>query len=156
MQGQNNKKMIVGRVPQRLRRNATEAERALWNILRGGQFKGSKFRRQHAFGDYVLDFVCLPAKLVIEVDGGQHAEAVVQDAKRTRFLIEAGFGVLRFWNNEVLLEREAVMARTGRSWSVRPHPHLNPPLEGEGVFIVMAKGDGCETISRLQRVDCEE
>ena len=124
MQGQNNKKMIVARVPQRLRRNATDAEGALWSVLRGGQFKGFKFRRQHAFGDYVFNFVCVPAKLVIEVDGGQHAEAVVEDAQRTRFLIAAGFRVLRFWNNEVLLEREAVMARI---WEELERATPSPP-----------------------------
>jgi len=86
----------------------TNAERKLWRLLRLQQFDGWKFRRQHVFGNYVLDFVCLPAKLVVEVDGGQHADNVAADAARTRFLIKAGFQIVRVWSNEVLSETDAV------------------------------------------------
>jgi len=124
--GQTNKKMVDARLPQRLRRNATEAERALWRGLRGRQFDGFKFRRQHAFGAYVLDFVCIAAKLVIEVDGGQHAEASTADEERTRFLTSAGFRVLRFWNNEVLSETEAVMSRIWEEVHTPSPPRPSP------------------------------
>src|SRR3954452_21915396 len=102
MLGQSNKKIKSRRLPQRLRRDMTEAERRLWSGLRLQQLRGFKFRRQHLLGNYVLDFVCLSARLVIEVDGGQHAEAAAVDDRRSRLLSEAGFRLLRFWNNEVL------------------------------------------------------
>jgi len=87
----------------------TDAEKALWRELRGRQILGFKFRRQHPFIDYVLDFVCLEIKLVIEVDGGQHMEQADYDRLRSQQLQTAGFRVLRFWNNEVLQSVEAVM-----------------------------------------------
>jgi very-short-patch-repair endonuclease len=86
----------------------TAAEQAMWYVLKGRQISGLKFRRQHPFGDYILDFVCLESKLVIEVDGGQHSDNKEYDAIRTDVLQQAGLKVLRFWNNEVLLEIEAV------------------------------------------------
>ena len=86
----------------------TDAEQMLWRRLRGCQIKGCKFRRQHPFGDYILDFVCLEAKLVIEVDGGQHNESA-QDVVRDRVLVNADFRVMRFWNNQVLNEIEPVV-----------------------------------------------
>ena len=126
MLGQTNKTIQYLRVPQRLRRNMTEAESKLWRALRLQQFRGFKFRRQHALGNYVLDFVCLSAKVVIEVDGGQHAEAVAADEQRSRFLEGAGFRVLRFWNNQVLGETEAVLIRIGeeleRATATTPSP----------------------------------
>ncbi|MBC9072676.1 DUF559 domain-containing protein [Thauera sp. CAU 1555] len=91
-----------------LRTTLTDAERKLWQRLRGRQL-GTKFRRQHPFQGYVLDFVCLEHRLVVEVDGSQHAEAVQHDAARTQVLAHAGFRVLRFWNNEVLMETDAVI-----------------------------------------------
>lgn len=91
-----------------LRKTLTDAERKLWQRLRGRQL-GIKFRRQHPFQGYVLDFVCLEQRLVVEVDGSQHAEAMQQDAARTEVLTRAGFRVLRFWNNEVLMETDAVV-----------------------------------------------
>ncbi len=84
-----------------LRKTMTDAERELWHQLRGEQL-GVKFRRQHPFEGYVLDFVCLEKQLIIEVDGSQHIDATEHDEKRTKKLHAAGFQVLRFWNNEVL------------------------------------------------------
>lgn len=89
----------------------TDAEQTLWRALRGRRFAGHKFRRQHPFDQYILDFVCLERRLVIEVDGGQHAEQLSADAARTAYLERAGFQVLRFWNNEVLQETDAVLAQ---------------------------------------------
>ena len=111
----------------------TDAEKALWRVLRSRQGSGLKFRRQHPFGDYVLDFVCLENKLIIEVDGGQHGERAKEDETRTQNLLTAGFRVLRFWNNEVLQEIEAVKERIWRAVEEEePHPLSGPPLEGEG------------------------
>jgi very-short-patch-repair endonuclease len=86
--------------PQKLRKDLTDAERRLWAVLRARQLDGFKFRRQHPVGPFIVDFVCLERSLVIEVDGGQHAENP-GDAMRTRWLAEHGWRVLRFWNNEV-------------------------------------------------------
>jgi very-short-patch-repair endonuclease len=83
-----------------LRRSATDAERALWAKLRNRQLEGLKFRRQDPLGPYTVDFVCFERKLVIEVDGGQHAAAAEQDELRTRRLRERGYMVLRFWTTK--------------------------------------------------------
>jgi len=93
-----------------------------------------QFRRQHSFGDYILDFVCLGNKLVIEVDGGQHEQQAWYDENRTQKLEAAGFRVLQFWNNEVLKEIESVKEKI---WLVaqelQSHPPPNLPLEGGGI-----------------------
>ena len=93
-----------------LRREATDAERSLWKLLRGRQLAGHKFRRQHEFGGFVLDFYCAEVRLAIEVDGGQHfsEEGAARDDERTRFLEANGIRVLRFTNTEVLHELDAV------------------------------------------------
>ena len=96
-----------------LRKNMTDAEKKLWQGLRGEQL-GVKFRRQYPFQHFVLDFVCLEKRLVIEVDGGQHMEAQMYDAYRTEVLKKAGFTVLRFWNNQVLSETSTVMEEIWR------------------------------------------
>ena len=85
-----------------MRGNPTEAEKKLWSVLRLQQIDGHRFRRQHPIGVYVVDFVCLAEKLVIEVDGGQHAERRKRDDVRTDWLELSGYRVLRFWNNEVM------------------------------------------------------
>ena len=92
-----------------LRNNPTEAERALWKHLRLRQLAGQKFRRQVPLGGYIVDFVCIEKRLIIEVDGGQHSETADTDAERTAWLEARGFRVLRFWNHEVLGDTEAVM-----------------------------------------------
>ena len=80
----------------------TEAEQALWKLLRSRRFEGFKFRRQVPLGPYVADFVCFELHLVVEVDGGQHAVRMEEDAERTRWLEAHGFRVVRFWNSDVL------------------------------------------------------
>ncbi|MFC5697864.1 endonuclease domain-containing protein [Pseudomonas sp. GCM10022186] len=92
-----------------LRSNMTEAERHLWYYLRGHRFLGLKFKRQKPMGRYIVDFICLERRLVIELDGGQHQEQAERDAERDRWLAEQGFQVLRFWNHEVLGETESVL-----------------------------------------------
>ena len=92
-----------------LRNNLTGAEMHLWKYLRRRQMLGHKFRRQHAIGPYIADFVCLEKKLVIEIDGSQHLDQERYDERRSRFLQERGYWVLRFWNNEVFLQTQAVL-----------------------------------------------
>ena len=92
-----------------LRRRQTEAERRLWSRLRARALDGWKFRRQHPVGPYVLDFVCEDARLAIEIDGGQHADRSEQDQDRTVALERHGYRVIRFWNNEVLDQTDAVL-----------------------------------------------
>jgi very-short-patch-repair endonuclease len=136
MIGQTNKKILSNRLQRKLRKAMTDTERALWQVLQHRQLSGLKFRRQHAFGDYILDFVCLESKLVLELDGGQHQEQILQDEERTRALAKAGFTVLRFWNNEVLQQAEAVKDKIWLAVQEKhPHPHPDPPLEGEGELV---------------------
>jgi very-short-patch-repair endonuclease len=94
---------------QGLRKNPTDAERKLWAYLRLRQLGGYKFRRQHPIGPYIVDFICIQRKLIIEVDGGQHDESKSYHLKRDRWLEKKGFRVLRIWNNEVLTNIENVM-----------------------------------------------
>jgi very-short-patch-repair endonuclease len=92
-----------------LRHNQTEAEGKLWKHLRSRQFHGIKFRRQQPMGPYIVDFRSLEEKLVIELDGGQHAENQNGDAKRTGFLEQEGFHVIRIWDNEIFDNIDAVL-----------------------------------------------
>ena len=132
--GQTNKKVRSGKLQRRLRNNMSDAEQALWHLLRGHQICGLKFRRQHPFDDFILDFVCLENKLVIEVDGGQHGGRAEYDENRTQILQAAGFRVLRFWNNEVLKEIESVKEKIWLAvQEVQPHPPPNLPLERGGI-----------------------
>jgi very-short-patch-repair endonuclease len=135
MIGQTNEKIISNKLQRTLRNEMTTAENALWKVLRGRQLEGLKFRRQHPFGNYILDFVCLEIMLVIEVDGGQHTENIEYDTQRTEELQKAGYHVLRFWNNQVLQKIESVKEKLWESVEglrQSPHPHPNLPLEGEG------------------------
>ncbi len=91
-----------------LRKNLTDAERKLWSLLRSSQLEGFKFRRQEPIGKYIADFMCYEKMLIVEVDGGQHMEKVNEDAQRTQWLESQGYRVLRFWNDQVLKETEAV------------------------------------------------
>ena len=111
-----------------LRKSMTDAEHALWRVLRGKQLEGRKFRRQYPISGYVADFVCIEARLVIELDGGQHAEQVAYDARRTEDLRIAGYRVIRFWNNEGLENMDGVLEAL--YLALQPHP--NPPLQGRG------------------------
>jgi len=115
-----------------LRREMTDAEKLLWRHLRMKQFEGYKFRRQHPIGKYILDFVCLEAALVLEVDGGQHAESADNDAIRTRWLEEKGLHVMRFWNNEVLSNIEGVKLVIWNYLSKLLPPSQPSPCKGEG------------------------
>ncbi len=117
-----------------LRKEMTEAERKLWHALRGRRLLGCKFRRQQPLGPYIVDFVCLEKKLVVEVDGSQHMLQPHTDQKRTRWLQKSGYRVLRFWNNDVLEHVDAVLEKIAAELA-SPPPQPSP-FEGEGDFAV--------------------
>ena len=94
---------------RRLRRQATHAETKLWFALRDRRLGGSKFVRQEAIGPYIVDFVCREKKLIVEVDGGQHAESA-RDHVRDQILAADGYRILRFWNSDVLSNRDGVLS----------------------------------------------
>ena len=94
---------------KQLRSNATEAEKLLWKHLRAKRFEGFKFKRQKPIGRYIVDFVCLEKRLVIEVDGGQHMDDETKDTSRTEWIEQQGYRVMRFWNNDVLSNIEGVL-----------------------------------------------
>jgi len=135
MKGQTNQQILERSLHRQLRNAPTDAERKLWQRLKGRQLEGCKFRRQHPYGNYILDFACLERALVVELDGSQHMETASKDNERTRFLEAAGFMVLRFWNNEVMGELDGLLEVIQRKLIARatanPSPP-NPPLEGEG------------------------
>jgi len=108
-----------------LRGSTTEAENRLWYFLRDRRFSGAKFRRQVPIGPYVVDFLCVSASLVVEADGGQHAERIAHDEARTNYLASQGYRVIRFWNNDVMNNIEGMMAAIDVA--------LTPaPLQGRG------------------------
>ncbi|HHJ17769.1 MAG TPA: endonuclease domain-containing protein [Gammaproteobacteria bacterium] len=112
-----------------LRNRGSDAEQRLWQRLRNRQVCGAKFRRQHPIPPYIVDFVCLEKRLVIEADGGQHLEQQGHDEKRTAFLETQGYRVLRFWNDEILRQTEEVLEVIFRALNETPHP--NPLPKGE-------------------------
>ena len=108
-----------------LRNNPTDAERVLWGQLRFWQLDGYKFRRQQPLGRYIVDFVCLEKRVVVEVDGGQHAQEAILDAERDGWLRDQGFIVLRFWNHDVLRNIDAVKELVYKT--LQSTPYLSPP-----------------------------
>ena len=121
-----------------LRSGMTDAERRLWSRLRREQL-GVKFRRQHPLGTYVLDFVCLNPKLVVEVDGSQHLQQAAYDERRTAWLETQGYAVLRFWANEVLSETDAVVISIGQSLGLAAAPAPTPTLPQRGRESIQGK-----------------
>jgi very-short-patch-repair endonuclease len=111
-----------------LRRNPTDAERLLWQKLRYWQVDGCKFRRQQTTDHYIVDFVCLQKRLIIELDGGQHMNEAGYDKERDGWLRDQGFVVLRFWNNDVLKNVEGVMEMIIKH--LRSTPYLSPSPQG--------------------------
>ena len=118
-----------GAVPRarRLRRDMTDAERALWRMLRE-HFPDAYFRRQVPIRHFIADFASHRAKLIIEVDGGQHATEA--DAPRSAIMEDEGYRVIRFWNNEMLGNPDGVWSVIDRALHYR-HPHPASPIEGE-------------------------
>jgi very-short-patch-repair endonuclease len=103
-----------------LRRTMTDAERKLWLFLRNRRLDGYKFRRQVPVGPYVADFLCERARLIVEVDGGQHADATVRDNQRSAWLSQHGYRVERFWNKEVLQNLDGVWERIASVLAGKP------------------------------------
>ncbi len=116
-----------------LRARQTEAERILWFKLRDNHLHGDKFRRQEPIGNFIVDFVCYEKKLILEIDGNPHKEAStkINDNKRTEWLHQQGYEVLRFWNNEILNDITSVMKKITKFTKEETHPHLTSPIEGE-------------------------
>ena len=123
-----------------LRSESTHAERKLWSRLRDRRFLGLKFKRQVPIDQFVVDFACVEAKLIIEVDGGQHDKRSAADRRRTEILESVGYLVLRFWNNDVLKNTDGVLefiALTIKREALEPpHPARTgaptSPQRGEG------------------------
>ena len=118
---------------RRLRRDLTDAEQCIWYFLRNRALMGCKFRRQHPVGPYIADFACIEAGLIVELDGGQHAGSKA-DVARTAYLASGGYRVLRFWNDEVLTQAEAVLTVIHDALARRPALTPTPlPPAGEGL-----------------------
>lgn len=113
------------RMAKALRKRMTEAENRLWYYIRDRRLDGVKYRRQHPIGSHVVDFVCLTRKLVIEVDGGQHSETA--DKERTVAIEAEGFKVIRFWNNDVLGNTDAVIETIRAELAKRPQKFRRKP-----------------------------
>lgn len=123
-----------------LRKSMTDAEQRLWYFLRAHRLRSFKFRRQVPLGIYVVDFVCFDRRLIIEVDGGQH-ESSPTDARRDRWLADQGFRILRFWNNEVLGNTEAVLTRIVETLHA-PSDFPSPGTPLRGAPPSPARGEG--------------
>jgi len=122
------------RFARSLRKNQTDAERKLWRRLRARELCGFKFRRQYPIAPYIVDFICVEKRLIVEIDGGQHATMSEADGVRTRFLNDRGYRVLRFWDNEALLDTDVVLAAILEALN-NSHPHPDPlPQAGEGTL----------------------
>jgi very-short-patch-repair endonuclease len=111
-----------------LRVNSTDTERIIWSALRGHRMNGATFRRQTPIGPYIVDFVCHAAKLVIEIDGGQHFESRQEqrDTRRDAYLANKGFRVLRFNNHDVMTNREGVLETIAAAVGLAPSLTLQP------------------------------
>jgi very-short-patch-repair endonuclease len=114
-----------------LRSTMTEAEKRIWFHLRAHRLNGASFRRQTPVGAYIIDFVCFDARLIVEIDGGQHADSQ-SDKAREIWLRSQGFVVLRFWNNDVLANTSGVLERINEALSASSPPSLALPRKGGG------------------------
>lgn len=102
-----NKKLLA----RTLRQNQTDAERKLWYLLKNRNFSGYKFRRQFSIGPYIVDFCCMKRRLIVELDGSQHVLKANQDKKRTTYLENQGYKVIRFWDDEVFKKTNSVLEK---------------------------------------------
>jgi len=116
-------------IARRLRRDQTDVEKKLWSRLRDRRLDGWKFRRRAPIDRYIVDFFCSDAKLVIELDGGQHT--LEADAERTRVIEACGYFIIRFWNTDVLTNIEGVLLRIAEALRGEGAPHPNPLPVGE-------------------------
>jgi very-short-patch-repair endonuclease len=112
-----------------LRKNQTDAEQRLWKLLRAKRLEAWKFRRQLPIGNYIVDFACPAARLIIEADGGQHSESAY-DSRRDAWLAAQGWRVIRFWNTDILNNEEGVLSAVLAALPPLPNPS---PARGEGL-----------------------
>ena len=146
MTGGNNSHLLIEKAKEN-RNNPTEAEAALWSQLRNKQLDGYKFRQQHLIGDFIVDFVCLSKKLVIEVDGGIHKETKEYDEERTKILADRGFEVLRFKNEEVLGDIDVVLEKVSnnlaqlKDYSDQENESNIPPSGARGIKVFTTRPD---------------
>jgi very-short-patch-repair endonuclease len=115
---------------KQLRHNLTPFEWRFWHAVKNRQLANAKFRRQVPVGPYIADFLCISARLIVELDGSQHGNAVDADAARTRYLQAQGYRVLRFWNNDVMTNLEGVLQIVELALVEAPSPCPLPPLRG--------------------------
>ena len=116
-----------------MRKQSTDAERVLWSKLRDRGMMNCKFRRQFPTGRYIVDFACRKHNLIIEIDGGHHADQQGYDAVRTEWLQSHGFEVLRYWNNDVLTQLDSVLESIGNALEKRGASYSpSPPYRGTG------------------------
>jgi len=122
---------------RRLRRQSTDAETQFWSRVRDRQLNGAKFRRQWPIDLFVIDFVCLESKLIVEIDGGQHDQKKEIDDARTKSPEGFGYKVIRFWNNDVLGDIASVLEVVANELDLQTPPHrlatlgtLSPGGEG--------------------------
>ena len=118
---------------RRFRREQTEAEKKLWARLRSRQLVGLKFRRQFVIGPFITDLCCFEKRLVVELDGGQHADQFDADRRRSDFLLSRSYRVLRFWDNEVMENIDAVLERIAEALAdptAEPSPLPSPKGRG--------------------------
>ena len=113
-----------------LRKNMTDVERILWAKVRSRQLQGFRFRRQHPIGKYIVDFVCLELKLIIELDGGQHMNQQQYVTNRSQWLQKNGFKTVRFWNNDILDNLDGIM-ETICMHLPQPQPSFPNEVEAE-------------------------
>ena len=128
------------KLARKLRKDQTDAERQLWKHLRNRQINNFKFRRQEPIEKYIVDFVSVEAKVIVEVDGGQHAEQIQHDKERTNYLEQLGYRVLRFWNNEVTGNLQGVLEKIQEELIRSPHPNPLPPGEGNSISPLLPQG----------------
>jgi very-short-patch-repair endonuclease len=114
-----------------MRSEATDAEHRLWQLLRAHRFAGHKFRRHVPIDYYIADFVCFARRLIIELDGGQHADST-SDERRDTYLRQQGFSVLRIWNNDIFGNEEGVAGLILSALAAPPLPNPSP-ARGEGL-----------------------
>ncbi len=125
-------KIALTRTARKLRNQTPDAESRLWHALRNRQLDGFKFKRQVPFGPHITDFICVEARLIVEADGGQHAGQAETDKVRTKYFEQSAYQVLRFWNNDVLLNLEGVLEVIVSELAKKtPSPQPSPQGERE-------------------------
>jgi very-short-patch-repair endonuclease len=126
----------LNNIGKALRKRPTDVEKLLWKHLRAKQIEGFKFRRQQPIDNYIVDFICLENRVVIEVDGGQHAVEKEKDRERDNYLQRHGFKVLRFWNNDVLQNIKGVLE------VIREKCLSHPPVQHSNIVNKKTYGHG--------------